>query len=139
MTLRRLLDGETTLAKERGYDPAALSALRHDAIILWANGCEDDALLLLRGLRALEPLHPETLRLLGQLLLQRGASAEALEYFAEALAQRPSDPGLRVARALVRMQVSDIAGAVTDLEIAGDDPRSPFGRHARLLLEKIAT
>ena len=54
---RELLDGQTTLAELRGYNSAALTALCHDALALHENGRTDEAMVMLRGLRALSPAH----------------------------------------------------------------------------------
>lgn len=139
MNLRDLLDGQTTLAKERGLSPQCLAALRHDAINLWANDMGDDALVLLRGVRALDPMDPVTLRLLGQLLAERGAGQEAIGYLDAAVRLRSNSPALRVTRAQLRLAIGqDIRGAIQDLQIAADQPGTPFGDHAHILLKKIA-
>lgn len=140
MNLRDLLQGRTTLAKERGLSNDCLAALQHDAVNLWANGRSDEALILLRGLRALDPTHLVTLRLLGQLLAERGVGQEALGYLDQALKLRSNSPALRVTRAQLRLAVGqDIRGAIHDLQIAADHTGTPFGDHAHILLRKIAT
>ena len=140
MNLRDLLQGRTTLAKERGLSDACLTALQHDAINLWANGRSDDALILLRGLRALDPTHLVTLRLLGQLLAERGVGQEALSYLDQALKMRSNSPSLRVTRAQLRLAIGkEIRGAIHDLQIAADHKGTAFGDHAHILLRKIAS
>jgi len=140
MNLRDLLEGRTTLANERGLSKECLTALQHDAINLWANGRSDDALIILRGLRALDPTHLVTLRLLGQLLAERGVGQEALRYLDQALKLRSNSPALRVTRAQLRLAIGrDIRGAIHDLQIAADHAGTPFGDHAHILLKKIAT
>ena len=132
-----LLNGKTTLAEVRGYKALALDALCHDALALHENGRVDDALVMLRGLRALSPNHADVLRLLGLVLTEQEAHHEALECLDAAVRVKPSDARLRVARARLRLQVGDGAGAGTDLRIACDQADGPGGHHAALFLKKI--
>ena len=74
---RDLLDGRVTLGELRGYHPSAIAALCHDALALHENGRTDEAMVMLRGLRALEPANVQVLRLLG-LILTGAARTEAL-------------------------------------------------------------
>ena len=134
---RELLSGQTTLAELRGYNSVALTALCHDALALHENGRTDEAMVMLRGLRALSPAHPQVLRLLGLILTERGAHQEALNYLDDALRATPSDARLRVARARLRLQLGDGEGAGTDLRIACDQAAGPGGQHAALFLKKI--
>ena len=134
---RALLQGQTTLAEIRGYKAAALTALCHDALALHENGRTDEAMVMLRGLRALSPSHPQVLRLLGLILTARGAHQEALDYLDDALRSAPSDARLRVARARLRLQLGDGQGAGTDLRIACDQAAGSGGQHAALFLKKI--
>jgi predicted Zn-dependent protease len=105
---------------------------------LWENGREEEALILLRGLRALDPTDHTTLRLLGLMLTERNAHGEALEYLDVALGSRPSDALLRLARARLRLLMGDARGACKDLEIAADTPGLGAGEHARLFLGRLA-
>jgi Flp pilus assembly protein TadD len=134
---RQLLDGDTTLAVLRGYSPLAIDALCHDARALAENGRGEEALIILRGLRALDPTHSVVLRLLGLILSERGAHGEALEHMDDAVRARPGDARLRVARARLRLQMGDGTGAGTDLRIACDQADGPSGQHATLFLKKI--
>ncbi len=136
-TARELLDGSTTLAELRGYSTFALDALCHDALALHENGRSDEAMIMLRGLRALNPSHAAVLRLLGLILTERGAHQEALTYLDDALRVNPSDARLRVARARLRLQLGDGRGAGTDLRIACDQAEGQGGQHAAMFLKKI--
>jgi predicted Zn-dependent protease len=133
-----IVEGRTTLAAARGYSASVIDALHHDAVALWENGREEAALILLRGLRALDPAEHTTLRLLGLMLTERNAHPEALEYLDVALATRPSDALLRLARARLRLVMGDARGACKDLGIAADTPGSGAGEHARLFLGRLA-
>jgi predicted Zn-dependent protease len=132
-----LLAGKTTLAELRGYKTQALDALCHDALALYENGRSDEAMVMLRGLRALNPSHPVVLRLLGLMLTELGAHQEALSNLTDALRARPSDARLRVARAQLRLQLGDGQGAGSDLRIACDQAAGAGGQHAALFLKKI--
>jgi predicted Zn-dependent protease len=132
-----LLSGKTTLAELRGYKAQALDALCHDALALYENGRSDEAMVMLRGLRALNPAHPVVLRLLGLMLTELGAHQEALSNLTDALRARPSDARLRVARAQLRLQLGDGQGAGADLRIACDQAAGAGGQHAALFLKKI--
>jgi predicted Zn-dependent protease len=134
---RDLLDGRVTLGELRGYHPSAIAALCHDALALHENGRTDEAMVMLRGLRALEPANVQVLRLLGLILTERGAHREALGYLDDALRASPSDARLRVARARIRLQLGDGRGAGADLRIACDQADGPGGQHAALFLKKI--
>ena len=134
---RDLLDGKTSLAELRGYNPFALAALCHDALALHENGRSDEAMIMLRGLRALNPSDTVILRLLGLILTERGAHQEALSYLDDALRASPSDARLRVARARLRLQLGDGQGAGTDLRIACDQADGQGGQHAAIFLKKI--
>jgi predicted Zn-dependent protease len=133
-----IVEGRTSLAEARGYSASVIAALHHDAVALWENGREEEALILLRGLRALDPTDPATLRLLGLMLTERNAHSEALEYLDVALYSRPSDALLRLARARLRLIMGDARGACKDLEIAADTPGVGAGKHARIFLERLA-
>ena len=134
---RDLIEGRSTLAELRGHSPAALAALCHDALALHENGRSDEAMVMLRGLRALDPSNAQVLRLLGLMLTERGAHQEALSYLDDALKASPSDARLRVARARLRLQLGDGQGAGTDLRIACDQAEGAGGQHAALFLKKI--
>jgi len=121
---RAIADASRALA----LDDAQMRAreLRASTLVRVRRGpeAERDIERLLRD----RPGHPETLLLLGQLLLSEGRPADAVAPLAEAARARPNDPGLWFAMGAARAAIGDLAGARAALErTVALEPRSAAG------------
>lgn len=98
---------------EKNADPRLVEAMR-----LHVMGALEEAEALYKALSAELPDNPDLLYNLGALAWQRGQAAEAMEYFAQALALKPQDERLSLQLAKAQEQCGMKAEALDTLEAA---------------------
>lgn len=128
-------DEKVTLRQVRGYTDEELDAIVRAAQVFFRQGRIEEARVLFRGLRAVDPLEPSFARGLAVVEFAADDPDASLAAWDAAIALAPGEPSAWIGRAEVEIACGDEAHAVADLRHA--QTLMPGGHPLRPKLEAL--